>query len=192
MAIDWNIGLSSWIIQDGNYPDFACGEEVGFALEFYAEAGLHRAERIRKVAPLRDYSYRISAEVIHVSMDWWVIDFGLIAYREEPAPKGIGVGDFIEGEIVLGVDPFFYFESLGKSADAPPLIYSWQIISIARQTAPFIQVSDGFWRPLLVRDPSKLGWESIPNTAVRTDNGGGEEYMLGCRLRDVPPKRPGR
>ena len=31
----WNIGLSAWIVQDGNYPDFGVGETVKFAVEFY-------------------------------------------------------------------------------------------------------------------------------------------------------------
>jgi hypothetical protein len=30
------IGLSSWIIQDGNYEEFEVGREYRFALEFYA------------------------------------------------------------------------------------------------------------------------------------------------------------
>jgi len=35
----WNIGLSAWIIQDGNYPDFALGDTVEFAVEFYLRPG---------------------------------------------------------------------------------------------------------------------------------------------------------
>jgi hypothetical protein len=34
---EWQIGLSSWIIQDGNYGDFETGQVLGFALEFYSE-----------------------------------------------------------------------------------------------------------------------------------------------------------
>ena len=40
-----NVGLSSWIIQDGNYEDFAVGQEQRFALEFYAPDGLKRKWR---------------------------------------------------------------------------------------------------------------------------------------------------
>ena len=35
------IGLSSWIIQDGNYGDFECHAIERFALEFYSEKGLY-------------------------------------------------------------------------------------------------------------------------------------------------------
>src|SRR5437870_1903422 len=34
--LTWNIGLASWIIQDGNYPDFSLGDQRRFALEFSA------------------------------------------------------------------------------------------------------------------------------------------------------------
>lgn len=31
----WNIGLSAWIIQDRNYPDFSGGQTAEFAVEFF-------------------------------------------------------------------------------------------------------------------------------------------------------------
>ena len=34
---DWKIGLSAWIVQDGNYGDFRRHERAEFALEFYAQ-----------------------------------------------------------------------------------------------------------------------------------------------------------
>jgi hypothetical protein len=36
MTNSFKIGLSSWIIQDGNYPDFKQGERAAFAIEFFA------------------------------------------------------------------------------------------------------------------------------------------------------------
>ena len=33
----FEVGLASWVIQDGNYDDFKEGQEVAFALEFYSE-----------------------------------------------------------------------------------------------------------------------------------------------------------
>jgi hypothetical protein len=34
------VELSSWIIQDGNYGDFSCGDRAAFALEFHAPQDL--------------------------------------------------------------------------------------------------------------------------------------------------------
>ena len=31
----WSLSLDSWIVQDGNYPDFAGGQQAEFAIEFY-------------------------------------------------------------------------------------------------------------------------------------------------------------
>ena len=40
MADTLIVGLHSWIIQDGNYGDFARDTNAAFALEFYASAPL--------------------------------------------------------------------------------------------------------------------------------------------------------
>lgn len=37
MGLTFDIGLSAWIIQDGNYEDFEQGQTRSFALEFYPE-----------------------------------------------------------------------------------------------------------------------------------------------------------
>ena len=39
----WWIGLANWVLQDGNYTDFATGERRQFALEF----GYSRAARLQ-------------------------------------------------------------------------------------------------------------------------------------------------
>jgi hypothetical protein len=40
------------------------------------------------------------------------------------------VGDFVQGSLRFGVDPFFYFERHCKIHSIPPLIYEWQVNSI--------------------------------------------------------------
>jgi len=48
---EWLIGLSSWVIRDDNYPDFAVGQRRRFAAGFFADAldqaaqGTQRRER---------------------------------------------------------------------------------------------------------------------------------------------------
>jgi hypothetical protein len=62
-------------------------------------------------------------------------------------------------DIYLRIDPFFYFETLSQIPCVPPLIYSWRINSIFRETAPFIAAFSPSGGTLHVRDQSKLALE---------------------------------
>ena len=78
----WTVGLESWVIQDGNYPDFVAGQRAEFALELYAADGLRRTDPVdqpgcRLVA---DSTYEVCAEVVHADRDAVVPSFGLLAY----------------------------------------------------------------------------------------------------------------
>jgi hypothetical protein len=44
-AHSWLVVLDSWIVQDGNYPDFVTGQRTDFALEFASRSGQAAAER---------------------------------------------------------------------------------------------------------------------------------------------------
>jgi hypothetical protein len=183
------VGLSSWIIQDGNYGDFRCGERAAFALEFYASTEWAEIDPGRAPAPSLIHAggahYRTSGQVVHVADDWWAIDAGTLLYREERPPRVVRRGSWLGGEIDVGVDPFFYFERLSKRADAPPLIYDWMIEKIEIQTAPFIET-----RPrMMERDPERPGWREIGSTDAWNDDGGRAEYNLHCKRIDGRVRR---
>lgn len=178
----FEIGLSSWIIQDGNYGDFQAGDNAEFALEFYRES-LEKSslaqKTIERVAPA---AYRINGEVIFSREGVWVIDFGLRAFQEHTPSIELKQGAFVSGVIHLGIDPFFYFESLYAVAGMPPLIYQWRIERILRQTAPFIETRSETGQRILTRDPEKLGWKMIQRADAWSDDGGNAEYVLVCAL----------
>ena len=182
------VGLSSWIIQDGNYPDFTRGAQVAFALEFYSANGLSILDEGGQVASLEHLhssTYRLVGRVIHLrDSEWWAIDAGLLMYRKEKPPFGLKEGDWVAGDVYVGVDPFFYFERLSRHHTAPPLIYDWLIKKIEMQTAPFIKSDDGH----IVRDPNQLGWREIDATKAGND-GVGAEYVLHCERLSSPPRR---
>ena len=182
------VGLSSWIIQDGNYEDFKRGDSVAFALEFYSPSGLSVLEEGYHVASLeRLHSsvYQIVGRVIHVhDGEWWVIDAGILMYREERPPFGVEEDCWVSGEVYIGVDPFPYFETLSLHHTAPGLIYDWIIKKIEIQTAPFIKGDEGH----LVRDPERLDWREIDATNAGPD-GFGAEYVLHCERLDRQPRR---
>ena len=135
------IGLSSWIIQDGNYGDFECETTERFALEFYSESGLSNVDSRFTTWPMRTMpAIGPPASFDSAEQKVWVVDFdGVLAFREGHPPDGIRPGVTVAGELCLGVDPFFYFERLAKLPNIPPLIYEWRIDAIAMKTAPFVE-----------------------------------------------------
>jgi hypothetical protein len=185
---EWEVGLSSWIILDGNYDNFATGQVAEFALEFYSQTYRQSDVRAKSVKSLGAAKYEIIGEVIYLTEEVWVLDFGICAFQESKPPEGIGVGSFIAAEIYLGIDPFFYFERLYSLPNMPALIYSWKIDSIGQQTAPFIETREPSGQKVLIRDEKKLGYKGVAKTDAWKDDGGSAEYVLTCTRLDVQPK----
>src|SRR5438128_1383902 len=130
---EWNIGLSPWIIADGNYPHFRQGQTAEFALEFYSRQ-IMPAEIVSTGARLLGgVRYQIAAEVVYTAENVWVVDFGLLAYQEHRPPNGIEVGASVPAEVSLNIDPFFYMESLFKTPGIPRLVYTWRVNRITQQ-----------------------------------------------------------
>ena len=172
------VGLASWIVQDGNYNDFRAGFDAAFALEFYAASGIRKVDGSFKpqLNHIGGAEYKAWGRVVYMADDWWVIDFGVLAFREEKTPENLNIGDFVECDIYLGIDPFFYFERLGATPVAPALIADWHIEKIEIQTAPFIRHGN-----VLVRDAVLIGWREISETNAWKDDGGIAEYVLTCK-----------
>lgn len=170
------VGLSSWIIADGNYKDFSVGDVRSFALEYYNEAELRPATASSSHRHLGDARHAVTGRRVHLAPTWCAIDIGVLAYRElhsfSPPPPSFS------GEVYLGVDPFFYFESLARDADAPALIYDWRIHRIELETAPRI-LKDG----LMIYDPDKRKRANVQDTKR------GEEFILHCERLAEPPQR---
>jgi hypothetical protein len=189
-----SVNLASWIIQDGNYDDFACGQQRDFALEFLHDDAAFRtgSERTTSFRCLDDSSLEVTAKVVVCTDSWYAIDFGVRALREHRPPDAMHLGQVVHGRVTLGIDPFFYMEYLHRDEMAVPMIYSWRIDRIRMQTAPFVEsnqvVSPTGAKPL-VRDPSCLGWEVIRTTNAWKDDSGDAEYLLDITLIDPEPKR---
>src|SRR5256885_14133137 len=89
---EWEIGLSSWIIQDGNYPDFTVGQHAEFALEFYSQTYRKSDLQAKSAKGLGAAKYDIIGELIYLTSEVWVLDFGICAFQESKPPKGLSVG----------------------------------------------------------------------------------------------------
>ncbi len=189
MADTLVVGLHSWIIQDGNYGDFARDTNAAFALEFYASAPLEVFELNSSAAPtltrIRDADYEVIGQVTHVVHDWWVVDVGVLVFWKGDRPATLRPGSWLRGQISIGIDPFFYFEQLAHQPGAPALVYDWKIERIEVQTAPLIEVKPG----VLERDATKLDWKDILKTNAWDDDG---EYLLYCTRLGGPRPPKGR
>ncbi len=133
-GLNLDVYLDRWIISDGNYDDFLVGETRKFALEFWASSTLTKSiERRTSLQRHRNYSYSISGKVAFATDEVWVLDCGVLAYseRNDKVQDRFAAGDFVQGELTFGVDPFFYFDRLCRIPNIPALIYEWQIHSMA-------------------------------------------------------------
>lgn len=181
----WVIGLDPWIVQDGNYGEFAVGETHAFALEFETREVAIVDPRPRSVTQLGGTRYRVDAPVVLVDGNLWMIDVGVLAYSDAGPLEGASTGALLSGEIVLGVDPFPFFEHHATLQNVPAAIYTWRITAIRELIAPeppqnvYLSPEELDWtsREVLVTD----AWNN-PAGVVRT-------YELVCERLDVAPRR---
>ncbi|HEY8088089.1 MAG TPA: hypothetical protein VIF09_09590 [Polyangiaceae bacterium] len=179
--------MAAWIIQDENYGDIARDELVEAAVEFSFHEPPTAAEGQSATARRVDNAtYDLVGRVLVVEPKVWVLDIGgLCIFDESTPPPGVAVGGSVAGRALLGVDPFFYFERLGKQPTMPALIYRWRVLSIARETTPMTRGGGVCsWR-----DPSKLRWVEVEATNAWVDDDGHGEYVLRCELLADAPKR---
>lgn len=169
------ISLDSWIIQDGNYGDFQVGDITEFALEFYP-VDIRKHGDVKSITRRDHSTYTLNAEVIYIDNEAWVIDFGLKAFEEQKIPKGIKVGDFVSGEFVIGIDPFFYFENLKQKSTFPDITYKWKIDKIEMETTPLIETSPKYFE----RDKENESYIEVQKTDAWKDFDGNASYYLYC------------
>lgn len=181
----WSLGMESWIVQDGNYGDFERGQVAEYAVEFWAPDPLVPiSSRGRSARRLDGATYEIAGQVTAIADRAWAVDCGIGIFQDERPPADISVGDWLGGVVNLGIDPFFYFERLHSVDGFPPLIYTWQILSISMQTAPFIEVGGA-----RTRDSGQHGWREVERTDAWHDNESFASYLFDCTLLDANPKR---
>jgi hypothetical protein len=124
MAARFVVGLSSWIIQDGNYGDFSCGERAAFALEFYASTALAEIDPGQAPAPSLIHTggaqYRASGQVVHVADNWWVID---VASQADAPPL---IYDWMIEKIEIQTAPFI--ETKPRMMERDPERLGWREI----------------------------------------------------------------
>ena len=174
------VGLSSWIVQDGNYGDFTVGDEAKFALEFYPHSMRPSRRREPECELLTGNRYRIRGEVVYTDRSAYVLDFGILAYRNQAAPKFATKGSWIEAEIYLGIDPFFYFEELHARKGMPALQYRWRIRKIHLETTPWLSSKDEKGRTIMSRAQGERSFIEVDAMDAWNHDDGRPEYVMEC------------
>ncbi|OWJ60036.1 hypothetical protein BWU74_12395 [Paraburkholderia caledonica] len=171
------VGLNSWVIQDGNYDDFQVGASYKLALEFNGSAVVPYSTHVMQCERNHASVYNVIAKVIFATPKVWVIDFGVKVYCKVRTPRSVRSGDWVKGEIWIGVDPFFYKERLNQTPGMPDLFVDWSVTRIQLVTTPWIEdVSSG--RKLRMRETEHESWTDRASTDAWTDDGGGADYLL--------------
>jgi hypothetical protein len=168
------IGLASWIIQDGNYPDFAVGDMRNFALEFYAKPFKVSGSGVSACVNRKNCIYDITARITFQKSALTIIDFGYRAYSEQKIDAA--VGSWICGELFIGVDPFMYFESWEAQVDIPKIRSNWRIDRIFLETTPLIETKPKNF----VRDVARFSEIEVARTNAWDDDNGNACYALEC------------
>lgn len=175
-----NVGIDAWIIQDGNYGDFAVGEKTQFALEFYPHSLKSSGCESPSATNVKASRYQICGQVVYRTKSVWVLDMGFLAYQESPPPRYATKGSWVEGEIYLGIDPFMYFEHLKNMSKIPSLTYSFRIGQIFLETTPWLTKSDESGRSMMVRDEQNESYREVAETDAWNDDNGNAHYILRC------------
>lgn len=154
------MGLSPWILDDGNYEDFHVGDVASFALECYPRSLAPSTQAGARAAHVEGGRYQVNAAVAYVEPDFTVLDFGVRAYTRHLRPASA----WLAGELALGIDPYFYFERFSKNVQIPPLIYTWRIVRIIQEWAPLIMGKSPYGGKGWIWDLSRKVAADVPAT----------------------------
>jgi len=180
-----HVGMDSWIIQDGNYPDFRAGQEATFALEFVPTLQ-PTADRVQPRLQHREGGvHSARGRVVFADPAAWVCDFGVLAYRSDNRPTWANVGTSVAGEIYLGIDPFDYFERLHQVPGMPALNYRFSIARIWLETTPWVQQTDRDGRQFRHRKDGPPTFREIAATDAWKDDDTLAHYLLECELQEA-------
>lgn len=179
------IGVSSWIIQDGNYPDFRIGDAINIALEFHPYRVCESTSNSSSIIRLASCHYRVNAKTIFLNDNVVVLDFGYLAYDQASPPRWMRSNSYVDADVYLGIDPFFYFEELHATRGMPELRYRFRVVGIELETTPWMSTVDSHGRTIRNRDDSQTSFSPVAETDAWTDDDGNAHYILELERIDI-------
>lgn len=113
------------------------------------------------------------------AMASWTPNSDLADLPSFTEPRSMALARYIVGRLT---GPGAYWA--WKLSATPAMVYTRNIRSIGRETAPFVRHGN-VW----VRDERLRGRVDVPATNAWTDDDGHGDYVLRCELLPVPPQR---
>lgn len=174
----WHLGFPAYLTAEGEYPELSRGQEIeSFALEFHSRAlrVTHTARKQAEVSVGCDYT--VVAEILYVSGEACLIDFGLLAVCSLPGrdvPNEVRAGTHVAGFIYVGVPlciptvPDQFMRSLK---------HKWRIGGISANITPLVESVSVSGQRFRHYDESRIAYESVDST-----NTGAMDYVLHCDL----------
>lgn len=174
MPTEWNLRYDAWVIGDGE-PDRSVGEVFDwYAVEFRSAEGLAKVEAEPKSAiPVADCEHRVIAEIIYLSDESCIIDFGLraIASAENLRP-GCRQGDYVAGVVGIGLPAIVH--QYAPEALFKTLEHRWRVNRVSADLTPYLPHSER--SRYFVRDNSHIQYREVDSTrSVRAHS-----YILHC------------
>ncbi|MGB7323295.1 MAG: hypothetical protein WBD31_00380 [Rubripirellula sp.] len=126
----------------------------------------------------------MTARTIFATRNVFVLDFGILAYDQAEPPKWLKSGGWIDADIYLGVDPFFYYEELYAIKGMPELRYQFRIRDIELETTPWISTVDSSGRTINTRDETQQTYRPVAETDAWSDDDGNAHYILDVERID--------
>jgi hypothetical protein len=182
-----NVGLESWIVQDGNYGDFEAGSLHRFALEFYPHgvAPTPEASRATALRAVIGAEHEVQGRVVCATDSCWVVDFGVPAFQEAEPPSWALPGQAFCGRTYIGIDPFFYFERLKDEPGIPDLFRYWRVSRILLETTPWTETATSGGGKLIERAAVERTFVEVPRTDCWHHDNGRAHYILECELEEA-------
>ena len=204
-----HVGLSSWIISDGNYPDFQAGQEATFALSFLPTLELAPDPVQSHLQHQAGAVYAVGGRVLFAASEdhpgaWggrgskcrhvWVCDFGVLKahcsnfYLPNHPPPWAHLGAFVTGEVYLSIDPFPSSGASRKWPGMPPFAYRFHVDHIWLETTPWVQEKDDEGRPSWwhrqdgPRTFRQIAATGVPDDQSSATNWFPAHYVLECQL----------
>jgi len=178
MPSTWSIHYDRWVIDDGE-PECEVGECFPWSVVAFGSMDrlAHAAAQVRLAIDVEDYSYRVVAEVVHVSTSAAVIDFGLrVVGRRDLLPTGCQAGEYVSGQIKL---VFQHWCDLLPDDIFESMTHEWSVKTMVADLTPYCPGDEkGTW---FIRDAQKAAYETVTSTRAKN----ARAYVLQCRLIDA-------
>jgi hypothetical protein len=153
------VDFSEWMVRDGRMPHLRRGDRLCCALGFQPSQISPTADQVPTYSHKQDITCCLTGEIVFLTHQVYVVDFGLLAYSVTPPPQWATPGQWVRVKATVAVDPLIY--CIHDTPNIPALRQSFQICRIELEITPWRQIQDSAGRRHLVRDAAERSYKSV-------------------------------